>query len=810
MSKSIVAPLSGSATGEKPSLPVVLGHKSGVMKSADQSRGGNGHTIMDHSGILHLSEPQAGTLEVTFDPKRLTDEEVRRILLEHVQVQTVGSRRCVLHLDGQGCEAAAARLEERVEKIPGVRRARATFLGRALCLTFDDESVDEAKVVAEVREAGANVRPLELRPESLGWWSKLLAGELNEELACGLGLTCLVGAAVGEHWIGEKSLGIWLAYAGAYFFCGVEGVRSAIASLKEKTLDVDLLMVLAAVGAAIVGAPFEGALLLFLFSFSDVLQRYALERTRRAIGSLMRLRPDRALKKVGQETVMVPVETLEVGDRILVRPGELLPVDGVVVEGTSNVDESSLTGESIPVSKAAGGRVFAGTLNGSGGLEVAVSRKAEDSTLAKMVKLVAEAQAEKSGTQRFLEQAEQRYAAGVILFTIVVFLVPWLGWGESFDAAFYRAMTVMVVASPCALIISTPATVLSAIGGAARRGILIKGGAHLEAASRIDIVALDKTGTLTAGKPVVTEIVAGGIVEKRGHFSEEAQRCLELAAALEARSEHPLAGAVVDAARLDGLRVPETSAFVAVPGKGAKGMVHGESYAIGSWRWLKELGASDNMSLREESGRLEGDGKTCIWLAKKQGERWAPIAVFALADTLRSEARAMVERLHHLGVRRVVMLTGDRRLVAEAVGREAAVDEVRAELLPEDKVRAIRELKAEGAVMMVGDGVNDAPALATSHLGVAMGAAGTDVAMETADIVLMGDRLDHLPLLIGLARHARRVLTQNLVFAGGVILILLGAALGFALPLPLGVIGHEGSTVLVCLNGLRLLGYAGK
>lgn len=767
------------------------------------------HTLADHVGILGVSESGPGRLEVRFDPNRLTDEEVRKILRDHVQVEHRGIQRCVLWLDGQGCEAAAAKLEERVERVPGVRRARATFIGQALCLTFDNSVADETAILEGVRRSGAKVERLELRGETGSWRDRLLAGEWNEEIFCGLGLVCLIGAVTGEQLAGGKTGWVWAAYAGAYVFGGFEGVRSAVASLRERTLDIDLLMVLAAVGAALVGAPFEGALLLFLFSFSDVLQRYALQRTRRAIGALMRLRPDRALKKEATGQLReVSVETLEPGDRIVVRPGELLPVDGVVVEGRGGVDESSLTGESIPVEKGPGSKVFAGTLNGRGGLEVAVARKVEDSTLAKMVKMVAEAQAEKSGTQRFLEKAEQRYAGGVIGFTLLVWLIPWLVGGQSFQEAFYRAMTVMVVASPCALIISTPATVLSAIGGAARKGILIKGGSHLETAARVDIVALDKTGTLTVGRPTVTEIICGGKVEQRGEFGAEAREWLSLAASLEARSEHPLAGAIVAAAKASGQELADAADFRAEPGRGAEGVVGGLRLRVGSLRWLMDWGGV----LPEEKAllvqKLEGEGKTCVGLATISGSgRWEVVAIFALADTLRPEAEAMIKRLHELGIRRVVMLTGDRRGPAEWIGRQAGLDEVRAELSPEGKVGAIRELKGEGVVMMVGDGVNDAPALATAHLGVAMGAAGTDVAMETADVVLMGDRLEHLPILVALARHARKVLLQNLTFAGGVILILLGAALGFDLPLPLGVIGHEGSTVLVCLNGLRMLGY---
>jgi Cd2+/Zn2+-exporting ATPase len=583
-------------------------------------------------------------------------------------------------------------------------------------------------------------------------------------------------------------------------------VRSAFASLRERVLDVDVLMVLAALGAAAVDAPFEGALLLFLFSFSNVLQRYAMARTQKAIESLLTLRPDKALVKRNGGTELVAVEDLQIGDIVVVRPGEHIPVDGVVTEGGSSVDESSLTGESMPVTKSVGEPIFAGTLNQSGGLEVSVGKRAEDSTLARMVKLVAEAQAEKSHTQRFLERAEQFYATGVIAFTAGVFFVPWIFSGQTFAEAFYRAMTVMVVASPCALVISTPATVLSAIGGAARRGILIKGGSHLESAAHIDIVAIDKTGTLTVGKPSLTEIVLpSGIHPATGTVDAEALSLLRAAAALESKSEHPLAHAIIKSAENFGLSRGTATDFQSTAGKGAEATVDAVRYLVGSERLFRELAATGMNALAANSEPLQARGKTCVWLGTRMADRVVAKAVFVMADTVRDEARSLVASLHQLGVKRVVMLTGDQRKVAQAIAEETGVDEVLAELLPEDKVQAIRELKKSGRVMMVGDGVNDAPALATSDLGVAMGAAGTDIAMETADVVLMSDRLQNLPLLLDHARRARRVLVQNLVFAGGVILVLVAAALGFALPLPFGVVGHEGSTVLVCLNGLRLL-----
>jgi Cd2+/Zn2+-exporting ATPase len=770
------------------------------------------HKIGDHEGVVGIRPlAESSAVEIVFDPTRLTEGDVRKIVVQHVRPVSIGHNRLALRLDGEACEAAAAKLEKRVEKVHGVRKATATYIGKVLCLTFDSGVSDQATVLEGVKAAGAKIEELKPTGAPGSLWDRIRSGDLNEEISCAVGTLFLIASAISDYALGKGLLTNSL-YLGAYIFSGQYGVRSAVASLKERTLDIDVLMVLAAIGAAIVGSPFEGALLLFLFSFSNVLQRHALDRTRRAIESLLTLRPKNALRKKNGTTGIVAIEDLEVGDIVIVRPGEHVPVDGTVAEGSSHIDESSLTGESMPVSKGLGSGVFAGTLNQSGALEISVGKKSEDSTLARMVKLVAEAQAEKSKTQRFLEKAEQGYAAGVILFTILVLCIPWLIWGEDFTTAFYRAMTVMVVASPCALVISTPATVLSAIGGAARRGILIKGGSHLETAARIDVICFDKTGTLTVGKPSVTDLLTESSHEhpSKDPLSEPATRLLQICGALESKSEHPLATAIVGAAKKAGIQLPEAAAFQASAGKGAEAEVEGVRYLVGSDRFFKEIRAAKQESFAPRTAALQADGKTCVWMGRRDGDSVTTVAVFGLADTLRPEARSISERLHKLGIKRVVMLTGDQSTVAASIAREAGVDEFRAELLPADKVQAIRELKKEGTVMMVGDGVNDAPALATANLGVAMGAAGTDVAMETADVVLMGDRLENIALLVGMSRHAKRVLTQNLVFASCVIIVLVAAALGFALPLPIGVIGHEGSTVLVCLNGLRLLIYRDK
>ncbi len=764
------------------------------------------HQLEGHSGILRVaSDPQHAVVDVEFDPAVLSDSDVRCLLKEHITQIETSIRKNTFRLEGNACEACAQKLEKKVGRIPGVRRATATYLGKVLSVTFDSKIEPEDRMLADIRQTGADIHPLAPRAAEASLSGKIRSGDLNEEISCGLGLIFLLVALVAEKTAGHGILAHTL-YTGAYLFAGQQGVRSAIASLRERVLDVDVLMVLAALGAAIIGAPFEGALLLFLFSFSNVLQRHAMDRTQKAIESLLTLRPTEALVKRGETTERVAVEAIGINEIVIVRPGEQIPVDGVLVEGSTNVDESSLTGESMPVSKSIGNPIFAGTLNQSGGIELRVTKRAEDSTLARMVKLVAEAQAEKSKTQRFLERAEQYYAMGVIAFTIAVFLIPYLFQAESFSSAFYRAMTIMVVASPCALIISTPATVLSAIGGAARRGILIKGGSHLERAAHIDIVAVDKTGTLTVGKPSLTEIVTrNGSHPVSQPLPDDAIPLLRVAAALEAKSEHPLAHAIVVSAADLGIEAPAATDFQSTAGKGAEATVGQTRYLIGSERLFRELSAKDLDALAESSQPLQNSGKTCVWLGSRAGDQVTALAVLAMADTIRPTARDLTRQLKQLGVKKVVMLTGDHRLVAEAIAKEAQVDEVRAELLPEDKLKVIRDLKLEGTVMMIGDGVNDAPALAMSDVGVAMGAAGTDVAMETADIVLMGDRLENIPLLLSHTHRARRVLFQNLIFASAVIVVLIISALGFSLALPLGVVGHEGSTVLVCLNGLRLL-----
>lgn len=613
-------------------------------------------------------------------------------------------------------------------------------------------------------------------------------------------LTSIVGESLG--WSRELVLVLDIA---SYVFGGIFGAKGALEALRERRIDVDMLMILAALGAAAVDQWHEGATLLFLFSLSNVLQDYAIGRSRQAIRALLKLYPAEAKVKRDGQTLTLKIEQIQLGDTVLIEPGERIPVDGLVRSGRSSVDQAPITGESMPVEKVVGDKVFAGTLNGQGALDVEATQSARDTTLARIIRMVEEAQDSKAPTERFLERFEQIYAlviiGGVGLFIIIP---PALGLTD-FASNFYRAMVLMTVASPCALVISTPASFLSAIASAARGGVLFKGGAYLEGMAGIKAIAFDKTGTLTQGKPAVTDLVSCCALHE--------DELLAVAAAVESRSEHPLAKAVVAAAQARHLSLDAVQDFQAVTGKGIVSTVDGREVRLGSITYLIEKNPLPER-LQEPVERLEKQGKTVIGVVREgecqgcgaceaSGQRADWMGIIAIADQIRPEAGQIVHYLKSLGIQRVAMLTGDNPRVAQHIGGLLGVDAVYAGLMPEDKVRVVKEIEAEvGPTAMIGDGVNDAPALATASIGIAMGAAGTDVALETADLVLMGDRLQLIPYALKLSRKARRVVWQNLSFSIGVILMLIAGTFLVALPLPLGVLGHEGSTVIVVLNGL--------
>ncbi|MFD3944326.1 heavy metal translocating P-type ATPase [Streptomyces sp. NPDC058579] len=558
-------------------------------------------------------------------------------------------------------------------------------------------------------------------------------------------------------------------YAVCYAAGGWEPGREGLAALREKTLDVDLLMVVAALGAAAIGQYLDGGLLIVIFAVSGALEALATRRTADSVRGLLDLAPARAVRLTAAGTEEpVDVADLRIGDTVLVRPGERLPADGTVLDGASDVDQAGITGEPLPAPKAPGDEVFASTLNGTGALRVRVDKDAADSVVARIVALVEEASATKAPTQLFVEKIEQRYSVGVVVATLALFAIP-LAFGAELTPTLLRAMTFMIVASPCAVVLATMPPLLSAIATAGRHGVLVKSAVVMERLGAVDRVALDKTGTLTEGAPRVTAI-------------EGDEEALALAAAAELPSEHPLARAVVAAARARGLRIPEASDFTSIPGDGVRATVEGREVRV---------------------RRAAGEHADTAVEVLVDGTR---VAVLAFADRLRDGAPEAVAALARLTGVTPALLTGDNAGAAARIAERTGITDVRSGLLPEDKVAVVREWERTGSrVLVVGDGVNDAPALAAAHSGIAMGRAGSDLALETADAVVVRDELVAVPAVVALSRRARRLVVQNLVIAGTCIGALVVWDLAGHLPLPLGVAGHEGSTVLVGLNGLRLL-----
>ncbi|WP_078897800.1 heavy metal translocating P-type ATPase [Streptomyces rimosus] len=592
-------------------------------------------------------------------------------------------------------------------------------------------------------------------------------------------------------------------YAVCYAAGGWEPGLAGLRALRERTLDVDLLMVVAAVGAAAIGQFLDGGLLIVIFAVSGALEALATRRTEDSVRGLLDLAPSTAVRlTAGGREETVEAAALRVGETVLVRPGERLPADGTVLDGASEVDQATITGEPLPVDKAAGDEVFAGTLNGTGALRVRVAKDASESAIARIVAMVEEAGRTKAPTQVFIETVEQRYSAVVVLATLALFALPLL-FGADFTATLLRAMTFMIVASPCAVVLATMPPLLSAIATAGRHGVLVKSAVAMEGLGAVTRVAMDKTGTLTEGAPRVAGVRALGGADER--------QALAYAAAAELPSEHPLARAVVAAARGRGLRVSGAREFLSMPGRGVRAVVEGRVVQVGSPAALLSAGAPGSTDgLAEELVREARAGAEEVGAAGHTAVAVLvdarPVAVLAVADRLRPGAPEAVARLHRLTGTGVTLLTGDHARAAARTAEECGITDVRAGLLPQDKVAAVRAWQDGGAkVLVVGDGVNDAPALAAAHSGVAMGRVGSDLALETADAVVVRDETGAVPTVVALSRRARRLVVQNLVIASVCIGVLVTWDLAGHLPLPLGVLGHEGSTVLVGLNGLRLL-----
>lgn len=730
-----------------------------------------------------VSEDGTARLCLHYDPQRFSVSRVRE--LAEAAGARIGNRyhHESLRIDGMDCPTCATVIEHALARTDGVLEASVSYAAERLRVEFDGEKIARPAIVERIRALGYAVRE---EGHAAGWFT-----EHRELIFSGVaGLLLLAGWLAGRAEAPRAfSLGLLL---GAYAAGGFYTLRDAWQSLRTRSFDIDILMIVAAAGAAALGAWEEGALLLFLFSLGHALEHMAMERARKAIEALAELAPKTAVVQRDGAEIEVRVEDLLRGDRVVVKPGQRIPADGQVASGNSAVDQSPVTGESMPVDKQPGDKVFAGTVNGEGVLTIEVTKLARESTLARMVEMVAEAQTQKSPTQRFTDRFERIFVPAVLVgAALLIALPPLLGF--PFAESFYRAMAVLVAASPCALAIATPSAVLSGIARAARGGVLIKGGAHLENLGVLTAIAFDKTGTLTVGKPQVTDVVA--------IIGDEA-RLLTVAAAVESRSAHPLAQAVVTEAKRRGLSWGEAGEIEAVTGKGVRAEFDGKQVAIGNFKLFD--GETIPEATQQQAARLQMEGKS-IMLIRMDGQF---LGVMALADTPREGVKQVLERLHRTGIRKTIMLTGDNERVGRAIADAVGLDEVKAGLLPEDKVKAMEELgQRYGQVAMIGDGVNDAPAMARATVGIAMGGAGTDVALETADVALMADDLGKLPFAVALSRASRRIIRQNLWVSLGVVALLIPATLFSWAGIGVAVLIHEGSTVVVVVNALRLLAY---
>ncbi len=695
----------------------------------------------------------------------------------------------VAHLD---CDNDAAAIRRGMNAVPGIGRLMVFPKAAKVVIDFDPQQTDAKRLKDKL---GALGFPVQKRgaPEGLPtpWRNpKVLTSAAS-------GLLLLIGWLGGFAGLPETvSTAIYLLaiVIGSYYF-GREAFEELVFGRK---IGIELLMSIAAIVATVMGQAAEGAALVFLYSISEAAEGYTEEKTRAAVRALMNLAPKVALVVRDGAESEIPVEELRVGDVFVVRPGQAMATDGVIVSGASSVNEAPVTGESMPVEKRPGDPVFAASLNGEGGLQVRATRTFAENTLSRIIHMVEEAQERKGKSQRFIDRFGKRYSPAVLLVGVLIALIPPLLFAGAWDTWILRATVFIVAAAPCALVISIPITVVASLGTAARRGVLIKGGLYVEELARIRIVALDKTGTLTQGEPEVTDVLpARGLLG----VSPAARDILAIAAGIEKMSEHPLAKAIVRHARGQGVAAAEVTGFRALTGAGAQAQLDGATLYIGSPELFESRLLVSMQALRDDILRLQEEGKTVVVVGDERSAR----GLIAIRDRIRPNAKAAIQALHEAGIEKVVMLTGDNERTARAVARELGIDDVYAGLRPEDKQAKVRELAARGHVAMVGDGVNDAPALAEATIGVAMGAAGSDVALETADVALMADDLEKFVYALRLARRNRSVVNQNLGLSAVVIaLLVLGAVTGL-LNLPAAVLAHEVSEFVVIGSGLRML-----
>nr|WP_305147724.1 heavy metal translocating P-type ATPase [Anoxybacillus gonensis] len=691
-------------------------------------------------------------------------------------------------VQGFTCANCAAKFENNVKSLPGVQDAKVNF-GASKITVWGTTTIEE------LEKAGAfeNLKVREDKEKSVKrepFWKQ------KENIKVYISAVLLVISWFLGKQYGEEHIFATIGYAAAILIGGYSLFIKGFKNLVRLNFDMNTLMTVAILGAAAIGEWGEGATVVILFAISEALERYSMDKARQSIESLMDIAPKEALIRRGNEEMMVPVDDIQVGDIMIVKPGQKLAMDGIVIKGTSTLNQAAITGESVPVAKTVGDEVFAGTLNEEGLLEVKVTKRVEDTTLSKIIHLVEEAQAERAPSQAFVDRFAKYYTPAIIIFALLLAVIPPLFMGADWSEWIYRGLAVLVVGCPCALVISTPVAIVTAIGNAAKNGVLIKGGIYLEEAGSLKVIAFDKTGTLTKGIPSVTDVVT---------YNGNENELMTITAAIEKGSQHPLASAIIRKAEEDGLNFNDVSVeeFQSITGKGVKAKVNNAMYYVGSPGLFEELLPNGIQSeIKEQITTLQTQGKTVMIL----GTEKEILALIAVADEIRESSKEVIRKLHQVGIEKTVMLTGDNQRTAEAIGKQVGVSDIKADLLPEDKLNFIKELRDKHqSVAMVGDGVNDAPALAASTVGVAMGGAGTDTALETADIALMSDDLSKLPYTIKLSRKALAIIKQNITFSLGIKALSLLLIMPGWLTLWLAVLADMGATLLVTLNSMRLL-----
>lgn len=694
------------------------------------------------------------------------------------------SVRIALHIQEMDCEDEVILIQRKMQTLNGVLSHNTNLMTQQLHVDYNPKLLSQTDIISAIREIGMSAIVLEEKqPSKKRWWQETkIIFLLMSSVFTAAGLTL--------EQLSMQEIFIRIVYTLAIIIGGIYPTRSGIQALKSFTLNINTLLIAAVIGAVALGLWEEAAILVVIYSLGSVLEAYAVDKARGSIRALMQLAPNNALVKKNKREISIPVDQINIGDVIIVKPGDRIPMDGTVVYGSSAVDQSPITGESIPLNKVVGDEVFAGTLNQRGSLEIQVTKLSKDTTLARIIHSVEEAQARKSSYQRFSERFGRVYTPLMFVLAILVAIIPPLILAESFSIWFYRGLILLVVSCSCGLVLSVPVAVVAAIGNGAKSGILIKGGAYLEIAGGIEVIAFDKTGTLTMGKPEVTDIVP------LNEMREE--EILTIAAAIESRSEHPLADAILRAASKE--FKPEVADFEAIPGFGAKGKIKSTEYIIGNERLFQQKQIRLNGADRFIS-KLEEEGKTVMLL----GNANETLGVIAVADEVRPQAIEAIKKLKESGVKHIVMLTGDNERTAKAIAAKIGIDDYKAKLLPDDKIAAVRELKQQyGKVAMIGDGINDAPAMAEADVGIAMGGIGTDVALETGDIVLMADDLTKLPTAFELSRKSISNIKQNIIASLAIVVFLVGSALLGKMDLVGGLLINEVGALIVIANGLRL------